>query len=333
MISRVNYMDLSLTDEKILEIFSKISAERLIFFDIETTGLSWKNAMVFLIGVLYKRDGRWQMEQWFLDDPSAEKELLVRSCSALAEGTCLIHYNGKQFDLPFLKGRCQALDVPCAWEACSQMDLYQILRPYQKLFGLEHLRLADLEGYLGFPRSSELSGRKCASVYRKYVLEKQPAQAGLLFDHNREDLTGLLHGIRALAYPALFSGHFHLEACQMVEDTLSCTLRPDIPLPKPFSLDCHPRPWVISGSGQQVRADFALENGRLKMYHPDHKDHYYLPKEDMAVHKSVGAYVDQAHRVQATALTCYTWFPCSLEFMRDLERVEVYVRHCLALHP
>ncbi len=32
MISRVNYMDLSLTDEKILEIFSKISAERLIFF-------------------------------------------------------------------------------------------------------------------------------------------------------------------------------------------------------------------------------------------------------------------------------------------------------------
>ena len=86
MISRVNYMDLSLTDGKILEIFSKISAERLIFFDIETTGLSWKNAMVFLIGVLYKRDGRWQMEQWFLAMPmpcSPGRQGFSRSSSAL----------------------------------------------------------------------------------------------------------------------------------------------------------------------------------------------------------------------------------------------------------
>ena len=32
---------------------------------------------------------------------------------------------------------------------------------------------------------------------------------------------------------------------------------------------------------------------------------YYLPKEDMAVHKSVGCFVEPAYRQKATAANCY----------------------------
>ena len=49
--------------------------ENPLFFDIETTGLSWKNSMVFLIGFLKMNDekSKWILEQWFLEDPSEER--------------------------------------------------------------------------------------------------------------------------------------------------------------------------------------------------------------------------------------------------------------------
>lgn len=339
MDSRVIYMDLFPAHEKILSIFSKISVEDLLFFDIETTGLSWKDSMVFLIGVLKKemdkneKKGIWRLEQWFSDDPSDEKRLLEKFSSLLTENTFLVHYNGQAFDLPFLTGRCYAADLPDLASTRGQLDLYKTLRPYQKLLGLEHLRSSDLDAWLGSPSPGDpgLSGRKCISVYRKYLLEKKPAQKELLFAHNQQDLIGLFHGIQALAYPAFFQGHFQLEKYCLHGDTLSCTLRPEIPLPRPFSLDFAPRPWSVRGSAQQIQMDLLVENGYLKMYHPDPKDYHYLPEEDTAVHKSVGAYVDRRHRRQATAQTCYTRFPCSLDFMQDREKVEAYVRHCLLL--
>ncbi|MDE7206671.1 MAG: hypothetical protein K2N90_05860, partial [Lachnospiraceae bacterium] len=37
-----------------------------------------------------------------------------------------------------------------------------------------------------------------------------------------------------------------------------------------------------------------------------YKDYYYLPKEDIAIHKSVAAFVDKNYREQAKASNCYT---------------------------
>ena len=44
----------------------------------------------------------------------------------------------------------------------------------------------------------------------------------------------------------------------------------------------------------------------LKYFYSNYKDYYYLPTEDLAMHKAVASYVDKEHRVQATASTCYT---------------------------
>ncbi len=49
-----------------------------------------------------------------------------------------------------------------------------------------------------------------------------------------------------------------------------------------------------------------LKEMTLKYFYSDFKDYYYLPKEDCAIHKSVAAYMDPAHRKKATASTCYT---------------------------
>ena len=44
----------------------------------------------------------------------------------------------------------------------------------------------------------------------------------------------------------------------------------------------------------------------MKYFYANYKDYYYLPLEDVALHKSVATFVDKEHRVQAKASTCYT---------------------------
>ena len=308
--------------------------ENPLYFDIETTGLSWKNSMVFLIGFL-KMDlekDKWILEQWFLEDPSEERELLKKFSDVLKEAPSLIHYNGQKFDLPYLKGRCQLQNIPAAWDNCRQLDLYQTLRPYQKLMGLDHMRQTDLEQYLGVCRPEEISGKECAAVYKKYVIERNPCQMEQILLHNNLDLTGLLDCTQALAYPALFQGRFQLGECRREKDTLTCSLIPHMPLPQAFSLDCHPRPWTVSGGPQGAEITFCLENGTLRMYYPNYKDYYYLPAEDIAVHKSVGTYVDRRFRRQADALNCFTRFPCTDEFLGEMEQIHSYSDNCFYLY-
>ena len=51
---------------------------------------------------------------------------------------------------------------------------------------------------------------------------------------------------------------------------------------------------------------FPLYKGTLKYFFADYKNYYYLPAEDMAVHKSISSFVDSAHREKATKENCYT---------------------------
>ena len=41
--------------------------ERIVFFDIETTGLSSKNASIYLIGTVSYEEGAWQLTQLFAE--------------------------------------------------------------------------------------------------------------------------------------------------------------------------------------------------------------------------------------------------------------------------
>ena len=38
----------------------------------------------------------------------------------------------------------------------------------------------------------------------------------------------------------------------------------------------------------------------MKYFFKDYKNYYYLPMEHMAIHKSMAAYVDDAHKEKAT---------------------------------
>ena len=60
--------------------------------------------------------------------------------------------------------------------------------------------------------------------------------------------------------------------------------------------------------GDRISLTLPVFSGTMKYFFPNPKDYYYLPAEDEAIHKSVGSFVDKAHREQATAKTAYTHY-------------------------
>ena len=57
--------------------FRKIGPlESLLFFDIETTGLSAMTSSLYLIGCVYYKEERWHYTQWFSECMADEAEIL-----------------------------------------------------------------------------------------------------------------------------------------------------------------------------------------------------------------------------------------------------------------
>ena len=58
--------------------------------------------------------------------------------------------------------------------------------------------------------------------------------------------------------------------------------------------------------GSQGVLKIPLYTEEMKYFYANYKDYYYLPGEDMAIHKYIASYVDRNRRVQARPETCYT---------------------------
>lgn len=105
--------------------------------------------------------------------------------------------------------------------------------------------------------------------------------------------------------------------------TLHLHLRLKKAIPSPFTLSKEIAPGIsISLSAQETHCTLIvpLLQGELKYFFKDYKNYFYLPLEDQAIHKSVGAFVDKELRQPAKPATCYirkqgTFIPqCELLF-------------------
>lgn len=281
-------------------------AERLLYFDIETTGFSADVSSLYLIGCLYYRRKTWHTLQWFADDYCSEKSLLTSFFSFVEDFDVLIHYNGTGFDLPYLKRKCCQHGLPFSFDGIRSLDIYKELSPYKKLLPLPNLKQKTIEATLQIPREDCFDGGQLISVYVDYIHRKLKRQAGcdqrlaLLLLHNREDLQGLF-SISALLLPP------ELTLFQAADDS-SGRLVYHLALPYHLAdpLTIKKGPLCLTIEGSKVRAVLTPFTGELKYFYPDYKNYYYLPMEDRAIHKSVAEYVEKDYRQKARAANCYT---------------------------
>lgn len=289
-----------------------VKPETICFFDIETTGLSPNISSLYLIGAaVWKKDG-FQLTQWFADDYVSEKELLLSFAEFTAPYTAFAHYNGSTFDIPYLEKKYAAYSLSSPFREKVSIDVYRALPGNKSFFNTPDRKLTTMERLLSFHRGDSFTGKECIQLYTEFMHKKffrdssSKERKRQLLTHNSEDIQGLILCSQLLSYT-----HGEMDS--------SCTEQ--IP-PTGGHM-----PWVIRGrlsrgffpvpvshAGMNIcqtydKDMFCVEispcQSTLKHYFQDYKNYYYLPKEDTAVHKSVGAYVDREYRRQAMASTCY----------------------------
>jgi len=275
-----------------------------IFFDIETTGLHHKYSYLYMIGVLYQHNDSWTLRQWFASKPTDEAIILTAFIDFLKPNSHLIHYNGNSFDIPYLKSRCAFHGIDTKYlNDIKSMDLYRLIKPYQKMLNLDKLTQKSAEQFVGINRRDQFSGKELIDVYKEYLQSGHQQLLEQLLLHNQEDVQNLSELLSLRSYPFFFDGHYTIANVDFTTDTLVINLKLETPIVRPLTYSNEI--YTLSLGTDIATITVPLYHGTLKHFYNNHKDYYYLPTEDKAIHKSVATYVDKEHRIPATFDNCY----------------------------
>ena len=166
------------------------SVSDLVFYDLETTGLSTGAGVVaFLAGFGRIAGGNLIVKQFFLSDFPGEELFLRKILADLGEGSILVSYNGRTFDRHLLVSR--ALMNRLSFPPLPEIDLLHLSRRLWK----EHIPSCTLssieENILGFRRQGDVPGRDIPDLYFAY---QRTGNSGLLegvYSHHLMDIVSL----------------------------------------------------------------------------------------------------------------------------------------------
>lgn len=298
-----------------------ISLEETVYFDIETTGFSADVTALYLIGCIYYENGIPCLIQWFAEDNNSEKEALIAFNNFLKDKKYLICYNGTTFDLPYLKKKYEKHGLRFDTDNFTIIDLYRVFSSFKNLLGINGIKQKDIENYLGIARDDKYSGGELIKWYARYLRlrysetsEKDEIYHTLLL-HNSDDLIGMarltslynfLQSINQLANSDYqLDIHFEINDSinKIVISTIisSCFIK-NIKLCKN---DCN---LEIRSEDTQIKIMVSLDtfDSELKLFYKDYKNYFYLPKENIIIHKNLATFVDKENKEKATASNCYT---------------------------
>ena len=298
-----------------------ISSEETVYFDIETTGFSADVTALYLIGCIYFKEGEWQLIQWFAEDNKSEKEALSAFSDFIKDKKYLICYNGTTFDLPYLTKKYEKHSLTFEAYKYVIIDFYRVFASYKGFLGLKGLKQKDIEKFLGIIREDKFSGGELIEWYSKYLrlrfsdsAEKDEIYNDMIL-HNSDDLVGLAKLTK------LYNFIKELEILINSNETLDInsvlnTDKRQIILSAEVSFELLRKGELgkddfscnFISEDELNRIDIALDiyETELKLFYKDYKNYYYLPKEDMVIHKSLAAFVDKENKVKASASNCYT---------------------------
>jgi uncharacterized protein YprB with RNaseH-like and TPR domain len=172
---------------------SELGAEDFLFMDLETTGLSLgTGTYVFLVGLGYFREGKYNIHQLFLRDFDEEPAFLHRTREIMEPFRHLVTFNGKRYDIPLLETRFTLQLQPGARQDMASWDL---LYPARRLWydRLEDCRLGTLERErLGVAREGmDIPGEQIPGVYFRYVHDRDARDMARIAYHNVMDVLTL----------------------------------------------------------------------------------------------------------------------------------------------
>ena len=329
--------------------------EDIIVFDIETTGFTAENTTLYLIGCCYYHKGQWKITQWFNDDGVSETDIISLFMEFTKNYKYLLHYNGDGFDIPYLQKKISRLKLDYSFDHIESIDLYKKIKGFKEILHLDNLKQKSIEKFLGIDRLDKYTGGDLIKVYTDYLTNHSEKGKQLVLQHNYEDLEGLLYSTCLLSYTKLKAGCLTVQKMSVRDNRLLFSINLEYSLPKRITLGINDI--LITGNKKEATINVPILTDELKFFFDDYKEYYYLPAEDMAVHKSVAKYVDKNYREQAKKDNCYlrrkghfisqiddgilqgykynskdkeTYIELADSFLKDIDMLNAYARHIIS---
>jgi uncharacterized protein YprB with RNaseH-like and TPR domain len=200
----------SLNDTRLLETYRDLMAAGpeaspgpgggpeagVIFLDLETTGFC--ATPLFLAGVLIHRGGKLRVVQMLARDYSEERCLIALLDDLLADCGVCVTFNGKSFDIPYLKERAKYHRVRLR-SGPQHFDLLHHARRRWK-HKLPDCRLLTLEWFiLGRRRMGDVGGWEVPCIYHEFVHTKDASRLKQVLRHNLMDVLSMAELLVSLA--------------------------------------------------------------------------------------------------------------------------------------
>lgn len=174
--------------DNILKSISLTDRENFKFMDIETKGLS--NVPIILIGVAEIKKDKIVASQYFLRDYAEEASIIEAYLTHLDEDSVHVTFNGKTFDIPFIKNRCRYnridanLDLP-------HLDLMYFAK---NLWAddLPNCQLQTIEREIfGINRVDDVPGQYIPGYWDSYLENDNIGPVVPIIEHNAQDIISL----------------------------------------------------------------------------------------------------------------------------------------------
>ena len=172
----------------LLKCLSLCDVENLKFMDIETLGLS--NVPVILIGVAEIKNDKIISTQYFLRDIYEEAAVLDGYLSHLDEDSIHVTFNGKSFDVPFIRNRCAYNRIKIGFRL-PHIDLMHFAKNLWK-DDLPNCQLQTIEKEkFGIERVDDVPGQYIPGYYDTYLSKGNIGPIVPIIEHNRQDIVSL----------------------------------------------------------------------------------------------------------------------------------------------
>jgi hypothetical protein len=173
-----------------VEASERISSDRLLFFDLETTGLSGGTGTLAFLAAVGRIDAAGlALTQLFLEDFPGEGLFIEALLKLFGEDIVMVSYNGRAFDMPLLRTRCvmNAISPP----AFPHFDaLFASRRLWRRVHGGASLGVLERE-VLGIERKEDLPGAFIPEAWLGFARTGDGPLMPLVLSHNADDVVAL----------------------------------------------------------------------------------------------------------------------------------------------
>jgi uncharacterized protein YprB with RNaseH-like and TPR domain len=166
-----------------------IAPEEVLFVDLETTGLA--HSPLFLIGVMLWDGDDFVIRQYLARHYGEEAAVTALFLDLACDKRLFVSFNGKSFDLPYVRTRAAACGIPCTLGAAHLDLLHECRRAWKGT--LPNCKLQTLEQHICGrpPRVGDIPGAEIPDAYHAFVRTGHAGQMAQIVRHNLMDLVTL----------------------------------------------------------------------------------------------------------------------------------------------